>query len=212
MSNFMLTPLSNEIQELAHGLGLRTILFQERDFLFYKGDNKKELDQLITKSYKLKIPLICSPTSEVFLRHVIEKTPVHYITGIEFIHPNDSLHQVRGGLDQVLAPLLHQKQKEIIFSFAEILHSHNRAKLLARVRFNLMLCHKYNVDVCFTTFGTTKSDLRSLKDMQMFWKLLGGRNEEVGFFRLCRKSHIDKSPHQDILMGAGWRVKLHHES
>ncbi len=176
----MLTPISKEIEELSIELGFGPILSVQHDFLYYKGDSKKELDKLITKSYKLKIPIVCMPATEIFLRHVIEKTPVQYLTGLEHIHHNDSLHQVRGGLDQVLGPLMYQKKKIIIFSFADILHSTNRAKLLSRIRFNIMVCHKYKVPVSFLTLGSNKSDLRSSKDLQTFWRLIGGKNEEVG--------------------------------
>ena len=91
---------------------------------------------------------------------------------METINPKDSVHFLRGGLDQITCRIAKNKGKTIAFSFFEILNSRNRDKLIARMKFNIKLCKKYKVKTLFANFSTKKMELRSAKDLKSFWTFL----------------------------------------
>ena len=174
MLNLTLLKKNESVKELSKTLGFTITLF-DQDIVLIKADTKKEL---LTKSKKAQGMVILSkPSTEELLRFALEKTPVNVVYGMEFINPKDSVHFVRGGLDQVLCKIAASKGKIIAFSFSDILHSTEKSKLLARMMFNIKLCTKYKVKMVFGSFAITESELRSMNDLYSFWKVLGGMNK-----------------------------------
>ncbi len=155
-------PEDSEVAALGAKLGFEKSYFLGKDFVVAK--NLKEKNKQLT---------VCKPGSEALLRLVLEKSPVEIVYGIESIHEKDSLHYVRGGLDQVLCKIAVQKGKTIAFSFSELLNTANKARMLGRMRFNLALCHKYKVKTLISNFALGKMDLRSAKDLEAFGRILG---------------------------------------
>ena len=100
------------------------------------------------------------------------------VMGIEKIHPKDSLHYPRAGLDQVLCNLARENDKIIAFSFEDLLNSNNLPKLLNRMAFNLKLCHKYKIKVLFSNFSKNLWEMRAPKELIAVWELLGGISKE----------------------------------
>ena len=170
MDNFVLMKYSKEIEELGLSLGWEKTLFLDRDFVFIKTDNKKELLKKIREA-KGKL-VIFEPSSEEMLRFSLEKTKVDIIVGIEKIHPKDSLHYVRSGLDQILCRIANAQEKTIAFSFNDILNNVDRARIMSRMNLNLKLCKKYNVKTVFSTFAKSKGELVSNKDLKNMFSLL----------------------------------------
>jgi RNase P/RNase MRP subunit p30 len=158
MNNFVLTKYSKEIEELSISLGWEKTLFLDRDFVFIETDNKKELLKKIREA-KGRVTVF-SPISEEMLRFALEKTKVDIVVGVEKIHPKDSLHYVRSGLDQVLCKIAHDQEKTIAFSFNDILNGKDRAKIMSRMKLNLKLCKKYKVKTIFSSFSKKKEELR----------------------------------------------------
>ena len=107
------------------------------------------------------------------LRFVLEKSDVDIVYGMETIHPKDSMHFVRGGLDQVLCKIAAEKGKILAFSFSDILNSSSQGKLLARIMFNVKLCKKYKVPMMVCSFAASKEEMRSAKDLQALGRILG---------------------------------------
>ncbi len=111
------------------------------------------------------------PTDEVSLRRVLEKGNAPMIIGMEKLNPKDSVHYVRGGLDQITCKIAARRGKVIAFSFSDILNSSNRGKIMGRMRLNLKLCKKYKVKHVFGNFGSLR-DMRSAKDLAAFLRIL----------------------------------------
>lgn len=172
MDNIVLTTEHTEIEALSKQLGFIRTLFLDKDFLLLETKSKKEILDTFSRA-KGKL-IIYRPTDEETLRFVLEKTPIKIIFGAEFIAAKDSLHHVRGGLDQVSCTIAAEKEKIIAFSFADLLLAENRGKVLARMKFNIKLCRKYNVKTFFSTFAGNKWELRSAKDLEALWRVLGG--------------------------------------
>jgi RNase P/RNase MRP subunit p30 len=172
MHNLILTKESKEISELSKKLGFIKTLFLEKDFVIVDGNSKKELLRQIDRA-KGKLT-IYKPKTEELLRFALEKTKVDLIYGMELINPKDSVHFVRGGLDQITCRIAAEKSKVIGFSFSDVLNARNKNKIIARMKFNVKLCKKYKVKTFFSTFAKNENELRSTQDLFSFWKVLGG--------------------------------------
>lgn len=172
MDNIILAPENKEIGELSTQLGFTRTLFLDKDFILLETKSKKEILDAISRA-KGK-PIFYRATDEDTLRYVLERTPIKIVLGMEFIAAKDSLHHVRGGLDQVLCKIAAEKGKIVAFSLHDLLQAHNKGALLSRMKFNIKLCQKYHVNTFLSTFATHKWELRSAKDLEALWRVLGG--------------------------------------
>ena len=177
MDNIILTKENTEIESLSKEFGFARTLFIEKDFILLETTSKKEILDTISRA-KGK-PIFYRATDEETLRFVLERTPIKVIFGTEFIAAKDSLHHVRGGLDQVLCKIAAEKGKIIAFSFHDLLQANNKGALLARMKFNIKLCQKYKVKTFFSTFAKSKWELRSAKDLEALWRVLGGQGKDA---------------------------------
>lgn len=172
MDNIILLKENQEIAELSAKLGFTRTLFIDKDFILLETKSKKEILDAISRA-KGK-PIFYRATDEDTLRYVLERTPIKMVFGMEYIAVKDSVHHVRGGLDQVLCKIAAEKGKIVAFSFHDLLQANNKGALLARMKFNLKLCQKYKVKTFFSTFTRNKWELRSAKDLEALWRVLGG--------------------------------------
>jgi RNase P/RNase MRP subunit p30 len=166
MNNILLMKKSTELEKLSLDLGFDSTIFCTN----IVAKNPKELLSALRKTKGLKVYKV---SSEEMLRFALEKTSVDVIFGMELVNPRDHTHYARGGLDQIVCRIAASKGKTFGFSFSSILNSRNRAKLLGRMMLNLKLCKKYGVKVVFGNFSLIKSEMRSLKDLEAFKRLLG---------------------------------------
>ena len=182
MDNIIVMKENTEIESLSKQLGFTRTLFLDKDFILLETTSKKEILDTISRA-KGK-PIFYRATDEETLRFVLERTPIKVIFGTEFIAAKDSLHHVRGGLDQVLCKIAAEKGKIIAFSFHDLLQANNKGALLARMKFNIKLCQKYKVKTFFSTFAKSKWELRSVKDLEALWRVMGGSGKEALQLRL----------------------------
>ncbi len=169
MDNYLLMEYSKELEQYSKELGFNKTFFKN-DFVIIKEDDKRKLLKLINK---IKQKIIYVPRTEEMARFALEKTKVDMVIGIEKINPKDSVHYVRGGLDQITCKIARDKGKKIVFSFSDILNAKKRERLLARMKLNLKLCKKYKVDVVFSNFSSSKETMRSRKDLEAFLRVVG---------------------------------------
>lgn len=173
MDDYVFMKKNAEAEKLAAELGFTKVSFFDSNFVILKGKTQKELLREIESARNKKSKTVFRADSEEMLRFALEKNGVDIIYGMESINPKDSLHFVRGGLDQVLCNIAAEKEKILAFSFAEILNSHDKAKLLARILFNVKLCKKYRVQIRLYSFASSREEMRSAKDLQALGRVLG---------------------------------------
>lgn len=173
MDDYVFMKKSVEIEKLALELGFTKVYFLDSDFVILKGKTQKELLKEIEKARNKKMRTVYRADSEEILRFMLERSKVDIVYGMESINPKDSLHYVRGGLDQVLCKLAVERGKTLAFSFTEILNSPHKGKLLARIIFNIKLCKKYKVPIILCSFASSKEEMRSAKDLQALGRILG---------------------------------------
>ena len=172
MENFIIAPPSKELEEKSKELGFSKTVFLDSKFIVLEGTNKKEMLSAIQRAKGKKQVAVYQAKEEETLRFVVEKTAVDIVLGVEQIHPKDSVHYVRSGLDQVLCSLAAKRGVAFGFSFAQVLHSSHRPYLLARMMANIRLCKKYKVRMVFSTFASELWELRSAADLQALWRVL----------------------------------------
>ncbi len=173
MDDYVFMKKNAEAEKLAIELGFTKVNFIDSNFVILKGKTQKELLKEIESARNKKLKTVFKADSEEMLRFALEKNGVDIIYGMESINPKDSLHFVRGGLDQVLCNIAAEKEKILAFSFADILNSSDRAKLLARIMFNVKLCKKYKVQMMLSSFAGSREEMRSAKDLQALGRVLG---------------------------------------
>ena len=168
----MLMKRSKAVEDLCKSLGWSRTLFLE-DFCFFESKERKDIVKFAQKGASL-----FRPSSEVDLRFALERSKVRAVVGVEALNVKDAMHHVRGGLDQVTCKLAVRKDVTICVSFADLLEG-ERAKMLARIAFNIELCKKYNVKLLFSTFAKDVNGLRRPKDLLCLWQLLGGDKQDL---------------------------------
>ena len=100
--NIILIKESKELLKLSAQLGFTKNMFVDKDFVIVSGRTKKELLKNISKVKGKKKLLFYKPQTEEMLRFALEKTLVDIVFGFEMINPKDSVHYLRGALDQVV--------------------------------------------------------------------------------------------------------------
>jgi RNase P/RNase MRP subunit p30 len=165
MDNYLFLKESKELLELSKQLGFTGVKFLGT----IKADTKRQLLKELAKERGLKI---YKPKTEEMLRFALEKTNIDIIYGMEDINYKDSVHHVRGGLDQITCKIAASRGKMVAFSFSEILNSKDRGKLMGRIRLNFRLCKKYKVKMIFSNFSASEKEIRSKKDLDAFYRVL----------------------------------------
>ncbi|MBI4152432.1 hypothetical protein HY495_01865 [Candidatus Woesearchaeota archaeon] len=173
MANYVMFPESEERKKLSAALGFLTVYFKGKDFDILLASSKKELVQKARQLKQKKIRVFFQPATEEMLRFALEKAPIDGVIGVENIHRSDSVHYIRGGLDQILCRLAQENEKAIVFSFSSILNSEQRPRLLRRMMVNLELCQKFKVKILFGNFSAAPEEMRSATDLQAFTRILG---------------------------------------
>ena len=189
-TNLVLVKENKEVLDLNKELGFSKCLFLNKDFVLIEEQTKKKLLKEINEAKKKELLVMIKPNTEEMLRFVLEKTKADIIFGQELVCPRDSVHFVRGGLDQITCKIARDKKKIIAFSFNEILNSKEKGKLLARMMFNIKLCKKYNVKMFFSNFSEKSSEMRSSHDLRSVWKVLG--SHENSAFKIFINSKSEK--------------------
>ncbi len=169
-----MSTISDEITVKSKELGFERTYFLDNNFVIIKGENQKQVMAQIQQAKQKKLQVFYHPASEEMLRFVLERTLADGIIGAEFVHPKNSLHYIRSGLDQVLCAIAAQKKKKIIFSFHDVLTASNRSALLRRMSMNIELCKKYKLEMVLSTFCESADELRSVADLKSFWRAIGG--------------------------------------
>lgn len=178
VDNYLLLRKSREAEELSKELGFDRTYFLDDDFILLEenegnGFSKKVLLRKISSAKKKGKQVLVRVSREDILRFVLEKTAADMVLGAEGIHPHDSVHFLRSGLDQVLCKIAHDRRKIIAFSFSVILQAGNRGKLLARMKANVKLCRKYNVKILLSNFSRDLAEMRSVRELRAWGKVLG---------------------------------------
>jgi len=87
----------------------------------------------------------------------------------------DFMHQRNSGIDHIMARFMKERCIAIEINFSEVLNSsgNSRARILGRMRQNVMLARKYKTPVVLTSGARDKWGLRAPGELMAFGRCLG---------------------------------------
>jgi len=116
----------------------------------------------------------------------------------------DFMHQRNSGIDHIMARFMQERCIAIEINFAEVLNSYgiSRAKILGRMRQNVVLSRKYKTPVVLTSGAMDRWGLRAPRDLMAFGKCLGISEAEakdaVSPLGIVKKVNDRKNP--DVIL------------
>ncbi len=112
-----------------------------------------KLKNIIKKEKEIKI--FYSEDDELN-RKVIEKLPIKVLS-ISLENRKDFLKQKNSGLNQVLAKIMKKKEIRLGIFIDELVESREKEKILGRLKQNIFLCKKENLNFSFIEQKNKKS-------------------------------------------------------
>ncbi|MFA6074094.1 MAG: hypothetical protein WC758_08305 [Candidatus Woesearchaeota archaeon] len=170
-------PKDNEEKfiEIAEKLGTSGLLFlydkQEKNLSGLREKTKLKLYAgLIVKTNTNK-PGIMFAKGE---QQNMENRNLRFMYDFEEIEQKDSFHYRRSGANQVLANIMKEKNKVMVFDMEKIFTSLRQKEfLLGRMTQNLMLAKKYKLDTIICSFATKPENLRAEKEYASLIRVFG---------------------------------------
>ena len=117
--------------------------------------------------------------SEEKNRKAVEDKSIDILLSPERNAQNDKMASRNSGLNQVLCKLAYDNKIAIGFSFAELLNSKEKSKVIGRWAQNIRLCRKYKVKMVLASFANNKWEMRSPKDLFSLALTLGMTGREA---------------------------------
>lgn len=159
-----------------------------KDIIMFEGE-KLDLgfDEII---YYKNLNIVKASSSEEKNRKILSDSRIDIVCGFEEIDKKDSLHFRSSGLNQVLLKLANRNQIVIGFNFNVLLNckdTFETALLMGRMKQNVKFCRKYHVKMVVASFAKSKYEMRDVKDLLAFARVLGMNggeaNEALNFKR-----------------------------
>lgn len=152
------------------------------DIIAYDGDghgHRVAILEKIPKQFVRDTITVVQGGDDTLNRNAVSSSHVDILLDPHLGKRHDAMHQRDSGLNHVLCTLAKEHNVAIGFSFAAVIHSQNRSKLLGRMMQNIRLCRKYKVRIVIGSFAKERWDARNVKDMQSFFRVLGMTGKEV---------------------------------
>ncbi len=105
----------------------------------------------------------------------LEKGKINFLTNLELEASQDKHHHRQSGLNQVYAALAKKQKTVYCVNLHLLLTSKEPEKILGRVMQNVRICQKYGIEIQILSFAANPYEMRSLKDLQAFGRVLGIR-------------------------------------
>ncbi len=96
-----------------------------------------------------------------------------FLYGFEDLEKKDSFHYRRSGTNQVLCKLMKTKNKTLVLDMEKIMTSSDKETMLGRMKQNLMLIKKYDLNLIICSFATKPNNLRSEEEYKALIRSLG---------------------------------------
>jgi RNase P/RNase MRP subunit p30 len=182
-------PRDNEKEfiKMAEKLGYTKLVFvYDSQKNFFEGKTKIKVENgLISSTSKVesaknKTDFVLVKSSDKN-RSVIEQKRPTAIFDLETSPKFDAIHQRASGLNHVLTRLMVRNGVGVAFSFKTLLDasSFKRSILMGRVKQNIQLCRKEDVDMMIGSFASSPEEMRNPDDIIALYVTLGMHPSEA---------------------------------
>ena len=127
------------------------------EYTFLKENSFELARKKIKKEQNKKI--IFSSNNEEVYRKIIEKEKIHALLLLQE-NRKDHSKQRDSGLNQVLTKIAKKKGIKIGIFIDELIESNNKSRILARIKQNINLLKKKNLDIIFVHSKKNKRDIK----------------------------------------------------
>jgi RNase P/RNase MRP subunit p30 len=107
------------------------------------------------------------------VRNAVEKIKPNIIFNQENVDKSDFIHQRNSGINHVICNIAKKNDVNIAFSFQSLLNNKLRTRIMGRVRQNVKLCKKYDVNILIASFSNNPMNMRSPDELKSlfinFW-------------------------------------------
>jgi len=117
---------------------MQKIIFNEKNFNKLRNQIKEHKEKEI----------IFTSNDDLLNRKVMEKLPIQIIL-IPLEERKDFTKQRNSGFNQVMAKIAKKRNIKIGIDLNELIFSKNKEKILSRIKQNIFLCNKNNVQMVF---------------------------------------------------------------
>jgi RNase P/RNase MRP subunit p30 len=110
------------------------------------------------------------------LRELMESAGNFFIYGLENSNQADRIHQRDSGFNHILAEMASKKKITLLFNVSALIASRQfeQARMLGRLRQNMMLCTKFKCTISAATFASDKHMIKP--DADVLLKLVTSSN------------------------------------
>lgn len=106
------------------------------------------------------------------------KKDIDMVFELEDIDKPDFVHHRNSGMNQVIAKILAEKDIIAGFSFNLLLRK-DTARMIGRMRQNVIFCRKYGIRMVFGSFARNRNEKRNMEDLKSFARTIGMNPGEI---------------------------------
>lgn len=121
---------------------------------------------------------LITASNEAAIRKAAENKSIDILV-ISTADSRDKVYSRDSGLNQVICKLMANNKIVLAFSFADLLNSKERSKLIGRWMQNIRLCRKYKIKMVLASFANNKWEMRTVKDLFSLALTLGMTGKEA---------------------------------
>ncbi len=111
-------------------------------------------------------------------RKLIERKMSIFLSPEKNINKN-SVKFLDTGLNHVICKIATDRIIAIGISFSSLLNSENVSLTLTKLRYNIKLCKKYKTKIIIGSFAENMFEMRSMKDLMAFGRVIGLNEKEA---------------------------------
>lgn len=177
-------PKNNEKEfiDMAKKLGFKELVFLYiHKNMFYKGKQDiKITNALIADEKKTQKDINTFVKNPKDARLAFEKARPICVFDLE-LQKRDFMHQRGSGFNHIMAKFANLNNIHVGFSFSTILNASKlqSARIIGRIKQNIMLCRKYKAKTVIASFTANPFDMRAPKDLIAFFTTVGMHPKEA---------------------------------
>ena len=136
------------------------------------------INQKTIHKYKKKTNLTIISVNDN-ARKTVEQIKPNLIFNQENVDKSDFIHQRNSGLNHIICNLANKNNIIVGFSFQSLLNKKLKIRIMGRIRQNVKLCKKYDVNMLIASFTKYPMNMRSPNELKSLFINFGMHSKNV---------------------------------